>query len=407
MKNLVRSVYRLFVASRVVLGLEGYVITLALRNNRVVKGSKSLVLAPTTGGSVGDLAMIRSAVHQIQNSVIIVFPGSRKGAFSNESWPERVQAVFLPGLVSGSLPALANSLRRLRKLVSEVSQVVVLGADVMDGHYSPRESFRRARISRALAESGRKTSIVGFSWNSSPHAICRHELVRASESVRLVVRDPVSAERLRLAGAHNVVEAADLAFLTQRGSPPEEIADWIRARRFEGDVVVIINVNSFLEDQFHLVDVMTELMSSVALPPISCILLPHDDRGTHSDVDLASSLANRLRSKRPVLAVPHLLRPEQIVAICNQAEFVLTARMHLAILAAVAGTPSIMIDYQDKAEGLYRLLGIDGVITPSTNLSSDMQVKFAEMFAARKELAAKIQSSLPSILESIHPARWL
>lgn len=46
---------------------------------------------------------------------------------------------------------------------------------------------------------------------------------------------------------------------------------------------------------------------------------------------------------------------------CTSLDAVVTGRMHLAIACLGQSVPAACISYQDKVEGLYQLLGLEGL----------------------------------------------
>ena len=77
----------------------------------------------------------------------------------------------------------------------------IVGADIMDGIYVLRSSLRRSAIAAASARAGIDTSVLGFSWSGKAPATALRALRRAGAAgVRLLLRDPASAARVRDAG---------------------------------------------------------------------------------------------------------------------------------------------------------------------------------------------------------------
>ena len=64
--------------------------------------------------------------------------------------------------------------------------------------------------------------------------------------------------------------------------------------------------------------------------------------------------------------------PADVATLAGRADFAITGRMHLAILASTVGTPAIALSYQGKIEGLYRKLGLSSFIEPDSDLGANV-----------------------------------
>jgi polysaccharide pyruvyl transferase WcaK-like protein len=271
------------------------------------------------------------------------------------------EAVYLPGLLNGGIRNHLVSLWRLALLVGDARSVSIVGADTMDGRYGVRPSVRRFRTAAVAARLGAEACVLGFSWNEEPHPETRRALRRTPASVTLFARDPISAQRLRTDGGANVVESADLAFLTEPKPASGRIADWLALQAANSRRIVLVNANPRLAPRFPDQDVeIVRLVDELLGRGFACVVVPHDSRGEeNSEVAYLTSLFSGRPPQEALFVADAIYQPPQVAWIASHSELAVSGRMHLVILAAAGGTPALGMDYQGKFEGLYQLLGYD------------------------------------------------
>ncbi len=301
--------------------------------------------------------------------------------------------------------------RRLR--VAAPAQVWLLGADVLDGAYSPVMSLRMLILADLSARCGAQTRLLGFSLNAQP------ALVRAwrnlDSHVRACVRDPVSLERYRQLSGRPGQAVADLAFLLEPREPRgagRAALDWVRARQLAGDQVLVLNLHGLLlaretgpEAVEPLIDATVAALHELSRRKlsISWLLLPHDDRPVVGDLVVLARLAQRLQ--------PELLAgccyscqeappAAEVKALMAQVDGVVSGRMHLAIAALGAGTPVQVLTYQGKFEGLLHWFDLPArfALRPETLTEPGVFCQAIEDFvAALPELRQQVRRALPAV----------
>ena len=98
--------------------------------------------------------------------------------------------------------------------------------------------------------------------------------------------------------------------------------------------------------------------------------------------------------------IRELLKPTQIRFLAEQAEFVFTGRMHLAILALASGTPVIAVDSQDKVAGLGEMFGAGCVVVQAdASLRATVLEAIADFDGQADELAGLVCARLDDVRE--------
>lgn len=322
-------------------------------------------------GSRGDVAMLEGARRALGGEVLVLV--------ASESAQSAAKAVGV-----GAVRVKFDWFLPFRFVFAVVSlnprQVFVMGADVMDGHYSAVHSQRLLICADVAARLGVDSRFLGFSMNSMIDPNVSMAFGRLSANVRLNVRDPVSLERLqRLYTPADVQLVADTAFLL---SPAELLASshsgghrlahdvlaWIEGKRAEGLLVVGLNLHGMLFDPDSRQLSLARLLASVSKMMVSVaqrrrvawVLLPHDDRAGVGDVDALAALHRQIGDvlRSSVVLVPEVLPTADLKALSGSLDGVVSGRMHLAIATLGMGRPVLVLSYQGKFEGLLQLFSL-------------------------------------------------
>lgn len=269
----------------------------------------------------------------------------------------------------------------------EATHVMILGADVMDGHYNPNECVRRCVYARIAAGAGLWTTIAGFSFNDHPHRWCVASLKALPPAVHVVARDPLSRQRLEAAIGRPVIGGADLAFLlapTTASPLLETWRPWFAAERAAGRLLVGVNANLLVTSDGggdrtgealagYYADGLAEFHAEHG--PLSLALLPHDARkmqGRVDDLSLLEAIAARL--PEDLAAHTRILTETasaaELKALAGAVDLVVSGRMHLAIGALGMGVPAGGVVYQGKFEGLYQHFDLSGLCLAPDALAS-------------------------------------
>lgn len=251
--------------------------------------------------------------------------------------------------------------------------VVVVGADVIDGHYGAMFAVRQLLSADLAARHGIPTVVSGFSFNSTPSPHVMRVLPMLHADVALKVRDPVSLARVRRLRADNVELVADCAFLLEPDNGAPVVAEtraWAAQRRQLGRKVVAFNchgnfASNVTQAQFDglLANTAAALAHVSRNRPVSWLLVPHDFRDDNrSDPavlrPLCAALSDRLGDDLRFLEGEN--RAAVLKGVAGTVDGVVTGRMHLSIASLGMGVPVAGLTYQEKFEGLFRLLDLPG-----------------------------------------------
>lgn len=399
------SVKRSVLGGRIAFGLERKISEALVR--RWVGGARKtsssgiprhILLAAPGGGSVGDQAMFESFVTGVEGHVVVIVRKDTTLLRVPPAIADRITVLVLPELLYGTPKTYLRDLRILAAEFGKSSSFSVVGADVMDGAYNVRASARRFWLPAFAARLGLDARILGFSWNAHPAARTVDAMLWSSDFIDLLARDPKSASRLRDAGARRVKEVADLAFLAPISSDiPEYISSWVSTQREAGRPIVVVNANYLLEERIDQVAAFSPFVSERLDAGVSFILLPHDSRHSPSDESLVADIAATVGENEHLLLVPEVLMPGEVVDLASRVDFVVTGRMHLAILAAIGGTPAIAISYQGKIEGLYRNLGLTCFILPDATFTQSLGTAFDDVTRELEANRASLATHVPAM----------
>jgi len=372
-----------------------------------VSGAHLLILPAdpwTLVGSKGDEAMLRGVVERLrvangalQVSVVTATPeaadaATRLGFQAIDAWREPWR--------------LLDTVERLAAL--RPSAVVVVGADVMDGYYSPMTSLRLLATADLLVRRGAAGTILGFSFNRQPYRQLRHAFDQIDARLLVNVRDGVSLDRFRRFSSTPAELVADSAFMLQPDDASERVrqtASWVESRRAAGDIVIAFNLHPMLIRLASDADIAALVASAQAAlralaqqHRVSIVLLSHDYRDRDGDDicleplhdALAATMGDRLCYPRARLSAAELK------AISGQLDGVVTGRMHLAIASLGMGVPVAALTYQDKFQGLFDHFGL-----PDAFLMKPDEAKRAERLAA---VLDRFVSELPQLRDQVHAA---
>lgn len=142
---------------------------------------------------------------------------------------------------------------------------------------------------------------------------------------------------------------------------------------------------------------MSALISSHLAHNTSFVLLPHDSRKAPSDETLAAAISAAVGSSDHLLLVERILMPDEVVELASRVDFVITGRMHLAILSAIAGTPAIAISYQGKIEGLYRNLDLDCFLSTEGDFARALGIQYQRVSDDLASVRARMIERVPAM----------
>ncbi|WP_244521567.1 polysaccharide pyruvyl transferase family protein [Bradyrhizobium sp. DOA9] len=291
---------------------------------------------------------------------------------------------------------------------------VILGADVLDGYYSPVDAARMLLVADLMAAFGAKVSVLGFSFNSRPAKALSEVFRLIDPGVVLNLRDAISLRRFDDFARKRARLVADAAFmLTPRADTGavKAIAATIARQRAQGRKVFVFNIHPMLFKKPEpaklrkMIELAAAAMERLSRQhSVSWVLLAHDYRPEIADDNCLRPLAGRLEPTlgERVHHVEQTLSAGEIKAVVGLVDGVITGRMHLAIAALGQGTPVAAITYQDKFQGLFAHFGISEqlLLSPAQFLDGDRFEQFVGHFLGAYEAAAdRVRQALPDVME--------
>lgn len=382
-----------------------------IKNRRESKPGAIIAYAAPTFGSLGDQAMFLVAMRNLRSA------GYKTISLVAEEKPARLD---LPQRADWLLQSkhyfggtIAESTQFQKELFTS-NGFFVIGADMLDGHYSATDSLRKIHLLQLASSFGITSRAFGFSFNERPDETVVAALRALPETVELLARDPVSHRRLESTLDRPIRLVADLAFLIQpdpTGESAIKTLNWIKQQRTQGAQIIGINANAQLaRGNFdHPFTIAAGLARTIielhqAHSDLRFVLIPHDFRGSFNDGVLnrityeIASFDNKSLKERMFL-MPSPCFASEVKAVSAELDFAITGRMHFAIACLGQGTPAICIGYQGKMEGLFEHFDLPNmVISPSDAFTKNELGDMAKATLAKAaELRAQINKCLPKV----------
>lgn len=344
--------------------------------------SGCLVLASSGDRNVGDQAMLEAVLSAIRDDVTVIIQPGSSYEYRHIQRSGSTRFTCIPGVFAAPGRKHRSGLLRLVALARTHRTLVVIGADIIDGGYNRRDAATLWAIAGAIAPF-RNVRIVGFSWRSDVERQLRTLASRAtSNGAKAFVRDPISYRRAINDGLTNVASVADTVF-----SLPEPVLDCGTSRRR-----AVVNVSGLIESRLNLSADYRALIVWLVARGYFVSIVPHVDSASKSDVEagirVLESLPDSVRDS--VRLEPFTLLQSEIKRRVSGADVVVTGRMHLSILAASVGVPSVVLSTQGKVEGLMVLLGlVDWMVEPRVGMVQEI-LNLLERHLSAPELAGSV-----------------
>ncbi|MBB3676977.1 polysaccharide pyruvyl transferase family protein [Modestobacter versicolor] len=354
-----------------------------------------LVLAAPGGGNIGDQALLEALLENTAGPVSLVVPDAAQVQLPAE-FADRVELLVIPHLVYGTGRAHLAAVARFGRALASATDLSVVGADVMDGRYSLPASVRRSTLATAAARAGVPTRVVGFSWSDRARPTARRALARAGRSgVRLLLRDPLSAERARRDGIAPVEEVADVVFAAR--SVDRSAADELLAG--VTGPVALVNASGLLAGRLDQTEDYVRIVEGLRQRGLHVVLLPHVSRRPGDDVTACAAVAARVGTDR-VSQVHRLLTPAQVRGLTERAAVTVTGRMHLAVMSLLNGVPAITLATQGKVEGLVQLFAAPELcVDPRAGFAATVLDVVDRVLPEGSDVRTSIRAALPRVVE--------
>lgn len=318
-----------------------------------------LILPPAEFGSLGDEAMIMSVIDYLQQNYNLV---SDLISFKQKSWTVRLKENlgFNTEIVVNSKFGNPFNTIKLLKTAKQYNYFIIIGADILDGHYSSTQSSKRFLLGRILANAGVNVVITGASFNNNINPFVIRELRRVPvKNFVLNIRDIGSFERVKKI-YKDAVLTMDVAYLLNP-LEPQNYADFLSFKQ-KGDYIAL-NINPIHYKKYgeKLIDYFLEYSNYIiSETPYNIVLVPHDIRdntfGKYSDYSLLDYIEKKIDSPSRVFFYKEIesINARFLKYVAYHAKLVITGRMHFAIASLSNAVPVLVMTYQGKFEGMLR-----------------------------------------------------
>lgn len=296
--------------------------------------------------------------------------------------------------------------------LKDYGTVYMVGADVMDGHYSEAEGVRFWALCDIAARMGRRVNVIGCSFSDSIAPRVRQVIAGLSPRLTVFARERFSKIKFDRVSNIEAQLVADSAFLL----PPETTAidqpmvdDWSARQREAGRFICGLNVHPMIFPGYDMARVqalnvrLADLLPRLAERfPVSFLLVPHDFReGAQGDNAALAPLYEMLRPtlNDRVCFARSEARASELKSLVARADLLVTGRMHLGVGALSMGVPIWGLSPQDKFAGLLEHFGLaDLRITPNAAEDAEaLERFFISAFESWREVGEQVRGRLPEV----------
>lgn len=382
--------------------------------------SPHLVIIPcdpwSVGGSRGDEAMISAVIQQFRerypNIPIDIITEGDMGM-------QYISNLHIAGVTPRRYWTEAYPLERIYKksMALNPSHVVIVGADCMDGYYSPFLSLMLLALYDLFDRSEAvECNMLGYSFNSHPSYLVKMAFRHGTFLSSFPLRDSISMERFTRMCHKKSHLVADVAFILS----PEYAFDgylqmehWVKEQRSNGIQHIIgFNFHPMLrtykceeevrDDALLLAKNVVTLLQKHG--KLAFVFIPHDERCRLGDNLMLFTMAEYVRNcgyGNRLYYDKTIYRADQLKGLCRLLDGLVSSRMHLAIAALGQGKSVMAVTYQDKFEGLYQHFDLpqEFLLHVSSLLSEAMIPTFDNYLQQIDRLTKQVEIKLPDVIK--------
>lgn len=375
-----------------------------------------LIIPPdslTVWGSRGDEAMLEVVIDSytkrgIHDFIIFVSSQAKK-----EMPPHECCRYYYKWFPHFSIFGFLKALNKFKPC-----EVVILGADCMDGYYSALGTLTRLMCGDLCYEYAVPYNIVGFSFNQNPNRLLWLPYKLVSKGVNFKLRDPISLKRFESFTNRKALQVADSAFLLKPDGKQNEIAcikdEITNLKKSKGKFVVGFNFHPMLLNNVSIdnINKTAVIISNLLIEilrkhhNISLVIIPHDNRSRVSDCYILGIIADHIYKNtaidsQRVIYIDKVYHAKHIKYITSHMDMLICSRMHLAIAALGMGIPVMTANYQGKFIGLFELFHIPNkyILNLQEICSHTLVERFDEFYSEYKNILDIVKSNKEKVLE--------
>jgi len=351
----------------------------------------TVVIATNGEGNNGDRAMVQSIRENIDGHITLIVASTE----SNDMLLSDTSTVVLGRALRGYPLLSGRSVRLLAHHLRRATRLLVIGADIADGSYRPRESLFRIRALQLADDFGVTASLVGSSWSEQPSGAVVKMMRTLPTSVTVCMRDARSLERFQ-SDCREARGVADLAFALNINKTVTKHDDQVDALSQR----IIVNVSGLLDNRLGIAGSMGELVGSLLESNHSVEMLPHVIRSGDDDLIAIRKAVGEYVGHPNLLIVEAAESPDQVRQRVRSADLVVTGRMHLAILSLLEQVPPIILASQGKVEGMVAAFGLEWLaLQPDEESLRELGDLVAMVSRSRSAIVDQIVFHLPAVRE--------
>lgn len=365
-----------------------------------------LIIPPAESyGSFGDQAMMLALINELKNTYknpkfgIIKYANEYEFPDFDNNFEKYLTDVEVFPLGIKEFKLNYYSIKNFLEILNNYNNVIVVGADVMDGAYSMMLLQVFEKFLYLTHKTKRKSSVLGFSYNGLNNPKIIKILKSVSKYARLNIRDEISYKRLKKVGVKGIYLTSDMAFLYNPAYLPlqdrtKELLYTLEDKKKNGKKFIGINLKLTKNNEQKEEQIFNEIAKSLDnldKNVYELILLPQDVRwyyDQYSDVQSLEMYNEKFKRTGFTVHLASFIQNQSESKILAQlCDFVITCRMHLAIAALSQGIPPISFIYQGKFEGLYKMYNFDKKLYFERNSFSQDEFSDAVKYVSENCLA--------------------
>lgn len=369
-----------------------------------------LTLIASTGvANIGDQAMLDSVLSNVAGTVEV---GLKDGA--TYRIPAGTPTFDSTALIYGAGSARQEARERLIASLRTTGRLGIVGADIIDGGYQRGVAVKSWSIAAAAAQAGIDTRVFGFSWGKGIDPLVIEAAQAAVDAgVRAIARDSISAARFATNTGREPVAGGDLVFsLTWPEAGSGSGSDAGTSEAPQAPVIIdgpyaLVNISGLIASRVDISEDLVAVCHAINAAGTKIVLVPHVANRGGDDIAAIAEFSEKLvaagliegsdnadsSENADFIALEKLYAPGEIAMLSRGADFVVTGRMHLSILAMNQNTPAIVLATQGKVEGLLADVGFpDYAVAPVPSCAEAITACISDIVdnaASRREMLAE------------------
>ena len=372
-------------------------LMLIFRPSSFEKDSSHFILPHPGNGNIGDQAMLDSIVNFLGNECVLIVENKSKFSQVNKL-SEQIEIVEIPNLIYGNFFRSIIGIFHFLRISNKIKTFSMIGADVMDGRYNCRASINRLILLRFVNALKIDSRITGFSWSEHANPLTLKLLQSISSSTQLYVRDPVSARRLRESGISSITEVTDLAFYDKKLTNFSDVEQWVSSSI---KPIVLVNISGLgLKDNNAFANHVSQyiyIVNFLRNKGYRILVIPHVFRKIDGDLEVSKLLFDGACTLEDFL-IQKPFTPAQERHLLLQVSFVITGRMHVAVIALSSGKPAIGVETMGKVKGLFDLFNLgEYCVERSEDFGTTVVTRIELLQTEYSKVCASIDVTLPEI----------